>query len=107
MIRIKVHLLMYVFGQILSQDMLKKYITYAKLNVFPKLHDADLDKLTHVYAELRRESSVRLFPALYICMIVHWNSYLALIITSICFLPFTSLVTDAARSRSSYSSPPY
>ncbi|PKA56856.1 DNA replication licensing factor MCM3 like 1 [Apostasia shenzhenica] len=42
---------------ILSQDMLKKYITYAKLNVFPKLHDADLNKLTHVYAELRRESS--------------------------------------------------
>lgn len=48
-----------LFYQILSQDMLKKYITYAKLNVFPKLHDADLDKLTHVYAELRRESSVR------------------------------------------------
>nr|CAD1820219.1 unnamed protein product [Ananas comosus var. bracteatus] len=45
--------------EILSQDMLKKYITYAKLNVFPRLHDADLDKLTHVYAELRRESSVR------------------------------------------------
>ncbi|KAJ6820966.1 uncharacterized protein M6B38_365495 [Iris pallida] len=43
--------------EILSQDMLKKYITYSKLNVFPKLHDADLDKLTHVYAELRRESS--------------------------------------------------
>lgn len=40
--------------------MLKKYLTYAKLNVFPKLHDADLDKLTQVYAELRRESSVRL-----------------------------------------------
>ncbi|KAM3404195.1 hypothetical protein ACQJBY_007341 [Aegilops geniculata] len=42
---------------ILSQDMLKKYITYAKLNVFPKIHDADLDKISHVYAELRRESS--------------------------------------------------
>ncbi|XP_042503270.1 DNA replication licensing factor MCM2 [Macadamia integrifolia] len=43
--------------EILSQDMLKKYITYAKLHVFPRLHDADLDKLMHVYAELRRESS--------------------------------------------------
>nr|XP_043607158.1 DNA replication licensing factor MCM2 [Erigeron canadensis] len=43
--------------EILSQDMLKKYITYAKLNIFPRLHDADLDKLTQVYAELRRESS--------------------------------------------------
>ncbi|GJN13092.1 hypothetical protein PR202_ga31426 [Eleusine coracana subsp. coracana] len=42
---------------VLSQDMLKKYITYAKLNVFPKIHDADLDKISHVYAELRRESS--------------------------------------------------
>lgn len=47
--------------QILPQDLLKKYITYAKLNVFPRLHDADLDKLSHVYAELRRESSVILY----------------------------------------------
>ncbi|XP_060184338.1 DNA replication licensing factor MCM2 [Lycium barbarum] len=43
--------------EIIPQEMLKKYLTYAKLNVFPKLHDADLDKLTQVYAELRRESS--------------------------------------------------
>lgn len=48
----------FFLGQILPQDLLKKYITYAKLNVFPKLHDSDMDKLTHVYAELRRESSV-------------------------------------------------
>ena len=47
-----------LYCQVLSQDMLKKYITYAKLNVFPKIHDADLDKISHVYAELRRESSV-------------------------------------------------
>lgn len=45
--------------QILPQDMLKKYLTYAKLNVVPSLHDADLNKLQEVYAELRRESSVR------------------------------------------------
>ncbi|KAI5679470.1 hypothetical protein M9H77_10420 [Catharanthus roseus] len=44
-------------AEIISQELLKKYITYAKLNVFPRLHDADLDKLTQVYAELRRESS--------------------------------------------------
>ncbi|GAB4841999.1 hypothetical protein Ancab_011958 [Ancistrocladus abbreviatus] len=43
--------------EIIPQDLLKKYITYAKLNVFPRLHDADMDKLAHVYAELRRESS--------------------------------------------------
>ncbi|GAB4848219.1 hypothetical protein Ancab_002886 [Ancistrocladus abbreviatus] len=48
--------------EIIPQDLLKKYITYAKLNVFPRLHDADIDKLTHVYAELRRESSVRFKP---------------------------------------------
>ncbi|KAJ1685627.1 hypothetical protein LUZ63_017017 [Rhynchospora breviuscula] len=42
---------------ILSQDMLKKYITYAKLNIFPRLHDADTNKLQHVYAELRNKSS--------------------------------------------------
>jgi len=46
------------FPQVIPQDLLKKYITYAKLSVFPRLHDADLDKLTHVYAELRKESSV-------------------------------------------------
>ncbi|GAB4824757.1 hypothetical protein Ancab_007620 [Ancistrocladus abbreviatus] len=45
--------------KIIPQDLLKQYITYAKLNVFPRLHDADMDKLTHVYAELKRESSVR------------------------------------------------
>lgn len=43
--------------EVLSQDTLRKYVTYAKLNVFPKLHDVDLEKLTHVYADLRRESS--------------------------------------------------
>ncbi|CAN6483834.1 unnamed protein product [Victoria cruziana] len=43
--------------EILCQDMLKKYITYAKLNVFPKVNAADLERVSHVYAELRRESS--------------------------------------------------
>ncbi|KZV18366.1 DNA replication licensing factor mcm2-like [Dorcoceras hygrometricum] len=43
--------------EIIPQELLKKYITYAKLNVFPRLHDADLNKLAQVYAELRIESS--------------------------------------------------
>ncbi|GMH23361.1 hypothetical protein Nepgr_025204 [Nepenthes gracilis] len=43
--------------EIIPQDLLKKYITYAKLNVFPKFKDSDMEKLTSVYAELRRESS--------------------------------------------------
>lgn len=46
--------------EIIPQELIKKYLTYAKLNVFPKLHDAYLDKLTQVYVEPRRESSVRL-----------------------------------------------
>lgn len=43
--------------EVLSQDLLKKYLTYAKLNIFPRFHDSDMEKLTQVYAELRRESS--------------------------------------------------
>lgn len=45
--------------QVLPQELLRKYITYAKQNVSPKLHDADLHKLAQVYADLRRESMVR------------------------------------------------
>ncbi|CAM6107217.1 unnamed protein product [Calypogeia fissa] len=41
---------------ILSQDMFRKYVTFSKQNVFPKLQDADLDKIALVYADLRRES---------------------------------------------------
>ncbi|GLT46946.1 hypothetical protein SLA2020_206720 [Shorea laevis] len=43
--------------EILSQDLLKKYITYAKLNVFPRVHEKEMAKLTKVYADLRKESS--------------------------------------------------
>ncbi|XP_010522980.1 PREDICTED: DNA replication licensing factor MCM2 [Tarenaya hassleriana] len=42
--------------EILPQDLLKKYITYAKLYVFPKLHEIDAKKLENVYADLRRDS---------------------------------------------------
>ncbi|KAK6238961.1 hypothetical protein QUC31_004430 [Theobroma cacao] len=43
--------------EILPQELLRKYLTYAKLNVFPRFHDKDMAKLTKVYADLRRESS--------------------------------------------------
>ncbi|XP_048318279.1 DNA replication licensing factor MCM2 [Ziziphus jujuba] len=46
-----------VDNEILPQDLLKKYITYAKLNVFPRLHEADMEKLTHVYVDLREKSN--------------------------------------------------
>lgn len=43
---------------ILSQELLRKYITFAKQTCQPKLQAADYDKVAQVYAELRRESSV-------------------------------------------------
>eukprot|EP00850_Spirogloea_muscicola_P011872 SM000075S21961 [mRNA] locus=s75:276926:278013:- [translate_table: standard] len=46
----------------LPQEMLRKYIAYARQSVFPKLQDTDLDKMAIVYADLRRESMVQLQP---------------------------------------------
>jgi DNA replication licensing factor MCM2 len=43
-------------AEAMSQDALKKYITYAKENCKPKLQHADYEKIVRVYAELRRES---------------------------------------------------
>ncbi|THG02651.1 hypothetical protein TEA_017915 [Camellia sinensis var. sinensis] len=61
--------------EILPQDLLKN-LTFAKLNVFPSFHDAGLNKLTQVYAELWRESLVRFsflfFPMFQsICDFIH------------------------------------
>ncbi|CAI9281003.1 unnamed protein product [Lactuca saligna] len=50
--------IMMIDPEILPQDMLKKYITFAKLHVFPKLHDAGLEKFTQVYDKLISESLV-------------------------------------------------
>lgn len=80
--------------------MLKKYITYAKLNCFPKLQDADLDKLTHVYAELRRESSV---SELVVSLMSFKSTFFAFDLIGF----FLMLTFGAAWSRSSHSSSPY
>lgn len=40
------------------QDLLKKYIMYAKRMVHPKLNEIDREKVTSFYAEIRRESNV-------------------------------------------------
>lgn len=42
--------------QIIPQDLLRKYIMYAKDNVRPKLYQLDQEKLARLYADLRRES---------------------------------------------------
>merc|ERR1712025_1096433 len=40
----------------IPQDLLKKYILYARERVHPKLHDMDQDKVAKMYADLRKES---------------------------------------------------
>ncbi|EIW68302.1 hypothetical protein TREMEDRAFT_39804 [Tremella mesenterica DSM 1558] len=45
-----------VDADIIPQDMLRKYIMYAKEHIRPKLHQLDQDKLARLYADLRRES---------------------------------------------------
>ncbi|KAL7060565.1 hypothetical protein AAHC03_09487 [Spirometra sp. Aus1] len=42
--------------QPLSQELLKKYILYAKERIHPKLNQMDQDKVAKAYADLRRES---------------------------------------------------
>lgn len=40
----------------IPQDLLQKYIMYAREKVHPKLHQMDQDKVARMYSELRRES---------------------------------------------------
>ncbi|XP_070557526.1 DNA replication licensing factor mcm2-like [Ptychodera flava] len=40
----------------IPQDLLKKYLIYAKEKVHPKLHQMDQDKVAKMYSDLRRES---------------------------------------------------
>lgn len=42
----------------IPQELLKKYIIYAKNRIHPKLHQMDQEKIASMYAELRRESMV-------------------------------------------------
>ena len=43
----------------IPQEMLKKYIIYAREKINPKLHNMDQDKIAKMFAELRKESMVR------------------------------------------------
>lgn len=42
----------------IPQEVLKKYIIYAKEKVHPKLNQMDQDKVARMYSELRKESMV-------------------------------------------------
>ena len=43
----------------IAQDVLRKYILYARNSVRPKLHSIDQEKISQLYSDLRRESLVR------------------------------------------------
>ena len=47
--------------ELLSQEMLKKYLIYAKDKVHPKLNNMDQDKIARMFADLRRESMVSVY----------------------------------------------
>ena len=40
----------------IPQDLLIKYIQYARVKIQPKLHQMNMDKLARVYADLRKEA---------------------------------------------------
>ena len=42
----------------IDQELLKKYIIYARRYVRPKLNEIDKEKVTSFYADIRKESSV-------------------------------------------------
>ncbi|CAB0003622.1 unnamed protein product [Nesidiocoris tenuis] len=42
----------------LPQDLLKKYLVYARQNIHPRLHNMDQDKIAKLYSTLRQESMV-------------------------------------------------
>lgn len=45
-------------AQTIDQELLKKYIMYAKRMVHPKLNEIDREKVTQFYAEIRKQSNV-------------------------------------------------
>ena len=47
---------LHVLSQVIPQDILRKYIMYAREKVRPKLFDVDQEKLAKLFADLRRES---------------------------------------------------
>ncbi|KAH9924901.1 MCM-domain-containing protein [Fomitopsis serialis] len=43
-------------ADVISQDLLRKYIMYAREKIRPKLYDLDQEKLSRLFSDLRRES---------------------------------------------------
>lgn len=61
---------------IIPQETLKKYISYARARISPQLTWMDQDKISKLYAELRRESLVGVFLAFFIQMFdIGWRQH--------------------------------
>jgi DNA replication licensing factor MCM2 len=45
-------------SQTIDQELLKKYIMFAKRTIHPKLNEIDREKVTAFYAEIRKQSNV-------------------------------------------------
>ena len=54
-----------------AQELLKKYIIYAKEKAHPKLNDMDQDKVAKMYSDLRRESMVSSKNKLGLCKLLN------------------------------------
>ena len=52
----EVNVATFLDADIIPQDLLKKYIMYARTHIRPKLQSLDQDRLARLYADLRRES---------------------------------------------------
>ena len=52
----------------IPQELLRKYIMYAREKIHPKLHQIDQDKIARMYSDLRRESMV--FASFIFCRII-------------------------------------
>jgi DNA replicative helicase MCM subunit Mcm2 (Cdc46/Mcm family) len=46
------------FEQLIPQDLLKKYIEFARSSVHPQLSNIDQDKISQLYVEMRQQSTV-------------------------------------------------
>merc|ERR1712059_169413 len=44
----------------IPQELLRKYVLYAREKIHPKLHQMDQDKVAKMYSELRRESQAKM-----------------------------------------------
>ena len=51
--------IVFILLLLLLKDALRKYIVYAKERVHPSISQMDTDKVSKLYAELRKESMVR------------------------------------------------